>query len=108
LRQSGSIFFDLATMALMSPSSASVTTSASRPSITARACARAAMRLLDGDRLAGLGLPVRGEGFVVGLVELPRRIVGDVEQRRVGVGNFFARSKIPARPARSKTFDAKR
>ena len=42
------------------------------------------MRLLDGHRLAGLGLPLRGEGGVELLVEFARRIVGDVEEGRVG------------------------
>ena len=46
--------------------------------------AGAAMRLLDGDGLAGLLLPVGGEGRVVGLVELAGRIVGDVEKRNIG------------------------
>ena len=52
----------------------------------ARLLAGAAVRLLDGDVLAGLRLPVLGEGRVEVLIELARRIVGDVEQRRVGVG----------------------
>ena len=42
------------------------------------------MRLLDGDGLARLGLPVGGEGLVELLVELAGRIIGDVEQRLVG------------------------
>ena len=42
------------------------------------------MRLLDGDVVAGLFLPVGGEGLVVGFVELARRVVGDVEEGRVG------------------------
>ena len=46
--------------------------------------ARAAMRLLDRDVFAGLGLPVGGEGLVEVLVELAGRIVGHVEQRLVG------------------------
>ena len=45
--------------------------------------ARAAVRLLDRDVLAGLRLPVLGEGGVEVLVELARRVVGDVEQRVV-------------------------
>ena len=51
--------------------------------------ARAAMGLLDGDVLAGLGLPILGEGLVDGFVELTRRVVGDVEQG--GVGKHCAR-----------------
>jgi len=39
------------------------------------------MRLLDGDDLAGLALPVRGKGLVEGDVELARGVVADVEQR---------------------------
>jgi len=46
--------------------------------------ARSAVRLLDGHRLAGLGFPVGGEGLVIGLVELTRRIVGHVEDGGVG------------------------
>ena len=42
------------------------------------------MRLLDGHRLAGLGLPVRGEGLVVFLVEFACRVIGHVEDGRVG------------------------
>ena len=42
--------------------------------------ARAAVRLPDGDVLARLRLPVLGELLVEVLVELARRIVGDVEQ----------------------------
>ena len=52
----------------------------------ARLLARAAMRGLDGDRLAGLRLPMRGEGRVEFLVEFPRRIIGDVEQGRIREG----------------------
>ena len=48
--------------------------------------AGAAVGLLDGDRLAGLLLPVGGEGVVVGFVELAGRIVGDVEDGGVGEG----------------------
>ena len=62
-----------------------VTTSASRPSATAmRLLARAAVRLVDRDVLAGLLLPVGDEGRVDVLVELARDVVGDVEQRGVG------------------------
>ena len=46
--------------------------------------AGAAVRLLDGDRFAGLGLPVVGEGLIDGLVEFTGGIVGNVEQGRVG------------------------
>ena len=42
--------------------------------------ARAAVRLLDGHGLSGLRLPLRGEGGVHLLVELARRVVGDVEE----------------------------
>ena len=48
----------------------------------ARLLARAAVRLVDGDVVAGLRLPVLGEGRVEVLVELARRVVGDVQQRR--------------------------
>ena len=51
-----------------------------------RLLARTAMRGLDGDRLARLFLPMRGEGRVVFLVKLARRIIGDVEQGRVREG----------------------
>ena len=46
--------------------------------------ARTAMRLLDGHSLAGLGLPLGGEGGVELLVELAGRVIGDVEDGRVG------------------------
>ena len=46
----------------------------------ARLRAGAAMRLVDGDRLAGLGLPGGGEGGIDRPVQLPRGIIGDVEQ----------------------------
>ena len=36
------------------------------------------------DRVAGLGLPVGGERGVVLMVELARRVVGDIEERHVG------------------------
>ena len=42
------------------------------------------MRLLDGHRLAGVGLPFGGEGLVESLVELAGRIIGNVEDGRVG------------------------
>ena len=54
--------------------------------------AGAAMGLLDGDGLAGLGLPILDEGLVDGLVELAGRIVGDVEKG--GVGKHGARRKV--------------
>ena len=44
------------------------------------------MRLVDGDRLAGLLLVGGGEGGVDVLVEFARHIIGDVEQRGVGAG----------------------
>ncbi len=50
----------------------------------ARLRAGAAVRVLDRHRLAGLRLPVGGEGGVDRLIEFARRIVGDVEQRDVG------------------------
>jgi hypothetical protein len=43
--------------------------------------ARAAVRGLDADGLARLGLPLRREGLVEVLVELACGVVGDVEQR---------------------------
>ena len=55
--------------------------------------AGAAVRLLDGDGLAGLVLPVGGEGGVVGLVEL----AGRDRRRRSGSSCRPA----PERPARS-------
>ena len=56
-----------------------------------RLLARAAVALVDGHVLAGLALPIGGEDGVVGLVELTRRIVADVQQchlprRRQGAG----------------------
>src|SRR5439155_7414424 len=45
--------------------------------------ARAAMRLVDGDRLARLLLVARDERGVDRLVQLARRVVGDIQQRRV-------------------------
>ena len=75
--------------------SARVTTSACEAvDDGARLGAGAAMRLLDGDGLAGLLLPVGGEGRVVGLVELAGRIVGDVEDGGVG--------RAPARQAEAR------
>jgi len=46
--------------------------------------ARAAVALLDGDVVAGGLVPVLREGRVELLVELARRIVGDIEQGLVG------------------------
>jgi hypothetical protein len=46
--------------------------------------AGAAVRLVDGDGVAGLGLPVFGESIVELLIELPGRVVGDVQQGDVG------------------------
>ena len=46
--------------------------------------AGAAMRLLDGHGLAGVGLPLGGESGVEILVELAGRVIGDVEERGVG------------------------
>ena len=46
------------------------------------------MRLLDGDVVTGLRLPVGGEGLVEVDVELARRVVGDVEEfDGLGVGS---------------------
>ena len=39
------------------------------------------MGLPDGDLLAGLYLPVLRKGSIELLVELPRRVVGDIQQR---------------------------
>ncbi|MNV70275.1 hypothetical protein D3C71_1632290 [compost metagenome] len=39
-----------------------------------------AVRLFDGEGRAALFTPVREEGFVIGAVELARRVIGDVEQ----------------------------
>src|SRR6185312_15812326 len=54
----------------------------------ARLAARAAVRLVDGDRVAGLLLPVLGEGFVEVDVQLAGRIIRDVEQRDVPGGGL--------------------
>ena len=66
----------------------------------ARLLARAAVRLVDGDRLALRLLPVLREERVELLVELARRVVGDVEQRRVGADAVAAprRAQRRARP----------
>ena len=59
-----------------------MTTSASRPSITARACLAAPpCDCLIATSFAGLAFPVFGEGRVELLVELTRRVIRDVEQR---------------------------
>ena len=58
----------------------------------ARLLARAAVRLADRDLLAGLRLPMLGEGRVECLVELARRVVGNVEQRDVGAGGAGERA----------------
>ena len=44
----------------------------------------AAMRLVDGDALPGLALPVGDEGAVDVAVQFACRIVGDIQQRRFG------------------------
>ena len=67
-------------MASMSDASAKVTTEASNPCITLRACLPEPpcdWSIDEGPTLAGF--PVAEEGLVVVLVELARRIVGDVE-----------------------------
>ena len=46
----------------------------------ARLLARAAVRLIDLHLVASLGLPILGEGRVEVVVQLARRVVGDVEQ----------------------------
>ena len=46
----------------------------------ARLFAGSAMALIDDDRIAGLALPVRGKRLVVFLVELARRVIGDVQE----------------------------
>ena len=52
-----------------------------------RLLAGAAVRLLDGHILAGLLLPVLGEGLVERLIELPRGVVRDVQERGVRYGS---------------------
>ncbi len=53
--------------------------------MTARACLpEPPCDVLDGHRLAGVGLPLGGEGLVEILVELAGRVIGDVEDGRVG------------------------
>ena len=46
--------------------------------------ARATVGLLDAEIVTSFGFPLRGKGFVEILIELTRRIVGDVEQRDLG------------------------
>ena len=46
--------------------------------------ARTAIGGVDRDRVAGLGLPLRGEGVAQILVQFARRIIADIEQRDVG------------------------
>ena len=45
--------------------------------------AGAGMGLLNGDRLAGLRLPVFGEGLIEILIQLARGVVGNIEQRNL-------------------------
>ena len=86
----------------MSPASASVTTSAGSPSMTARAWRPgAAVRLADAHILAGGLLPVLREGDVDVFVELARRIVGRIEQRDFARGPFAA-----GRPAAAEAHTA--
>ena len=62
----------------------------------ARLLARSAMRLFDRDVLAGLGLPVLGEGGVELDVELARRVVRDVEQLDLGWACAGPRAAVSA------------
>ena len=48
-----------------------------------RLLARSAVRLVDGDRLAGLGLPLGGESGIDVLIELARDVIGDVQDCRL-------------------------
>jgi hypothetical protein len=59
----------------------------------ARLLARAAVRLADRDRLAGLGLPLLRERGVELLIQLAGRVVADVEERGVGVGRESGEAK---------------
>jgi hypothetical protein len=45
------------------------------------------VRLVDGDVVAGLDLPVLGKSGVELLIELPRGVVGDVQEGDVGRGS---------------------
>ena len=65
----------------------------------ARLLARAAVRLADRDVLAGLLLPVLREGLVVVVVQLARRVVRDVEQRRLAARSAGASSSVAASSA---------
>ncbi len=65
--------FACCAMLSMSAARASVTTSPGKPSMTrARLAPRPAVRLIDAHRLAGLRLPILGEGHVERLVSAPR------------------------------------
>ena len=70
----------------------------------ARLASRAAVRLVDGDVLPGLGLPLLGEGDVDRLIQLAGRIVGDVEERDgLGLGATGAsRGSRRGRPPRRR------
>ena len=65
----------------------------------ARLLARSAVRLVDVDRLPGLLLPLRRERLVDVLVQLARRIVGDVQQLDLRLRGPRAASKTPPPPA---------
>ena len=68
----------------MSAASASVTMSASRPSITERACLPdPPWDVRTVTFWPALGLPLLGEGVVQSRVEFARRIVGDVGENDV-------------------------
>ena len=56
----------------------------------ARLFAGAAVRLLDRDVFAGLLFPVLDERGVELLIELARRVIGNVQQRRLGQRNVRA------------------
>ena len=75
--------FARSAIASMSYASASVTTSASSPSITERACLPEPPCDCLISTFSGLLLPVLGEGRVEVLVQLARRIVRHVQQRDV-------------------------
>ena len=68
----------------------------------ARLASRAAVRLVDGDVLPGLGLPLLGEGGVDRLIQLAGRIVGDVQERdRLALGRDRPRPRTPPRRRRA-------
>ena len=68
--------------------------------MTARACLpEPPCDCLIDDVLARLGLPVLGEGGVEVLIELARRIVGDVEQRRLRLRRERRGQERAPRPA---------